>query len=71
MEDLYEKLNQALLTVKKEDVADAIFNLTDVKDALKTKELNRKLDEDSDTTVGELLDDVLLFLNTLEDSFKE
>jgi hypothetical protein len=68
---LEDRLNQALTVVTKNDVANAIFNITDVKGAMKAKELNRTIDEDSDTTIEELLDDVLMFLNTLECSVQD
>lgn len=71
MEDYCEKFNKALGQISKDDVANAIFNLTDVRDALKPKELSRKLDENSDATIGELLDDIMSFLNILEDTFQE
>ena len=68
---LEDQLNQALTVVTKNDVANAIFNITDVKGAMKAKELNRTIDEDTDTTIEELLDDVLMFLNTLECSVQD
>ncbi len=70
---LYDKLNEASNTINKEEVANALFNITDVRDALRSKELLRKLHDDgsTDATIGEILDDVILFLETLEASFEE
>jgi hypothetical protein len=66
----YEQLEKASKQISKDDVANAIFNLSDARDTLRAKEVNRKIDE-SDSTVGDLLDDVMLFLQQLEDNFIE
>lgn len=65
----YEQLEKAANQISKDDVTNAIFNLSDARKALYSRELNRKIDEDTDATIGELLSDVALFLQQLEDNF--
>jgi hypothetical protein len=64
-------LEKALAFVSKEDIANALFNITDVRDALRAKELNRQIDADNESTIGELLEDVISFLSHLEDNYSE
>jgi len=66
----YEELEKASRQISKDDVANAIFNLSDALAALRAKEVNRKIDQ-SDSTIGDLLNDVMLFLQQLGDNFIE
>jgi len=66
----YEQLEKATKQISKDDVTNAIFNLSDALAALRAKEVNRKIDQ-SDSTIGDLLDDVMLFLQQLGDNFIE
>ena len=61
--------NKALSTISKDDAANALFNAMDVRAALSAKTLNRPLDADTETTIGDCLDDVIQFLETLDGSF--
>ena len=61
----YEQLEKATKQISKDDVVNAIFNLSDALAALRAKEINRKINQ-SDSTIGDLLDDVMLFLQQLD-----
>ena len=70
MTNLESAFENALQQVSKDDVSNALFNILDVREALSKRIKNRPLDEDgSDTTIGDCLDDVVQFLETLESSF--
>ena len=53
-------------------VSDAVLNMYDIRDAL-SKAVKRKriLDPDTDYTIGDCIDDVILFLESLEERIED
>lgn len=54
--------------MNKEALASALFDLYDVRNALSTRMKNKPKDDCSDITIGECLDDAILFLEQLEEA---
>jgi hypothetical protein len=48
-------------------ISSALFDLYDVRKALSKRTLNKPKDEDSASTIGDCLDDVISFLESLEE----
>jgi hypothetical protein len=72
MTDLLKKLEDAASSISKDDVSNALCNAYDVRSALSKRILNRpKEDDGTDCTIGDCLDDIILFLETLEETFPE
>jgi len=72
MSNLLKTLEAAASTITKDDVSNALFNATDIREALSKRILNRPKDSDgTDCTIGDCLDDLILFLEALEETFPE
>jgi hypothetical protein len=53
-------------------VSDAVLNMYDIRDALSAAAKNKRLgDPDTDYTIGDCIDDVILFLESLEERIEK
>ena len=55
------------------DVSNAVLNMYDIRDALSKRIKNKPLSDDTDSeySIGDCIDDVILFLESLEDGEAE
>lgn len=55
--------------IPENELSNAVLNMYDIRDALSARVKNKKLhDPDTDYTIGDCIEDVILFLEQLEQS---
>lgn len=54
------------MQVHKDDLDNILFDLIDIRSALTQTEKNRPKDSQSECTIGDCLDDAILYLETIE-----
>ena len=60
----------SIFLLDQNQVSNAVLNMYDIRDALSKRTKNKPLNDDtgSDYSVGDCIDDVILFLESLEDN---